>query len=453
MSIKVSVVLPVHNVAPYLHECMDSVVNQTLKEIEIICVNDGSTDSSLGILKEYQKKDNRILIAQQDNQGAGVARNTGMDLAQGKYLSFLDPDDFFDPEMLERLFLRGEEMSAEVVLCDADVYDEKSKKTLENAIQYQSDSSLTDEIFSGRQYTFSNRDKVRNFIVPWRKLFLKEYLLAKKIRFQALYRNNDAYFGFVSFFLTDRIVKLSEILVHHRTNISTSSVSTYQLYPITSYHAMLAVKNRLLAEGVLEQIIDKVYSCVFDICFYFLFDVFLAKKHFPAFRELYEYIAENGEKDFQFHSVPASSYRDEVWDKYKKICSLTVEEYFYQEHKDSEATFTRFLSFLRNRETYHELCFFGAGKDAVDLLNYFRKLNLAPPVAICDNNVEKWGSEMEGIPVISFDNAREKYQDITIFISSGMYQRSILLEIQDFVLEENIVSLNTVIWETIRNTI
>ena len=85
--VKVSVIIPVYNVEPYLKQCMDSVVGQTLKDIEIICVDDGSTDGSLDILREYAAEDNRIQIIEQKNAGAGAARNNGMRHATGKYLS------------------------------------------------------------------------------------------------------------------------------------------------------------------------------------------------------------------------------------------------------------------------------------------------------------------------------------------------------------------------------
>ena len=90
----VSVIMPVYNGETYLRQCLDSVVNQTLKEIEIICVDDGSSDRSVEILKEYAAKDERVMVLQQANAGAGAARNNGLSKASGKYLSFLDSDDF-----------------------------------------------------------------------------------------------------------------------------------------------------------------------------------------------------------------------------------------------------------------------------------------------------------------------------------------------------------------------
>ena len=97
----VSVIIPVYNAAEFLKDGLNSLLKQTLREIEIICVDDGSTDGSLVILKEFEKADARIRVIHQENQGAGAARNNGMDVARGKYLAFLDADDFFEKNMLK----------------------------------------------------------------------------------------------------------------------------------------------------------------------------------------------------------------------------------------------------------------------------------------------------------------------------------------------------------------
>ena len=90
---KISVILPVYNVEKYLRQCLDTIIGQTLKEIEILCVDDGSTDNSAKILEEYAQKDQRVKVFTQKNAGAGAARNLGLRHASGKYLSFQDSDD------------------------------------------------------------------------------------------------------------------------------------------------------------------------------------------------------------------------------------------------------------------------------------------------------------------------------------------------------------------------
>ena len=101
MEVLVSVVVPVYNTARYLNQCVDSLIKQSLKAVEFIFVDDGSTDQSVDILEQYRQKDSRIKILKQKNLYAGVARNHGMEEASGKYIIFLDSDDYFEPNMLQ----------------------------------------------------------------------------------------------------------------------------------------------------------------------------------------------------------------------------------------------------------------------------------------------------------------------------------------------------------------
>ena len=102
----VSVIVPVYNTAPWLRKCLDSIINQTYRNLEIICVNDGSTDDSASILDEYAAKDARIKVIHQANAGVSVARNKGLDIAVGEYVSFVDSDDWLEPETYERALNR-----------------------------------------------------------------------------------------------------------------------------------------------------------------------------------------------------------------------------------------------------------------------------------------------------------------------------------------------------------
>ena len=113
--VKISVIIPVYNNEKYLKECLDSVCNQTWTDIEIICINDGSTDDSLNILNEYLK-DERIVVIDQTNQGAAIARNKGLEIAKGEYIGFLDADDIYiDPESLEKMFSTAKKHDADMI--------------------------------------------------------------------------------------------------------------------------------------------------------------------------------------------------------------------------------------------------------------------------------------------------------------------------------------------------
>ena len=111
---KISVIIPIYKVEKYLRFCLDSLCVQTLKDIEIICVNDGSPDNCGEILKEYEKKDNRFYIINQENLGSGPARNNGLDYAKGEFVGFVDPDDWVSPNYFEILYNRA-------TICGADI--------------------------------------------------------------------------------------------------------------------------------------------------------------------------------------------------------------------------------------------------------------------------------------------------------------------------------------------
>ncbi len=113
---KVSVIVPIYNAEKFLHKCLDSICAQTLKEIEIICVNDGSTDNSLSIIQKYEKKDKRVKLISQENQGQSSARNKAMMSAKGEYLAFIDADDYINDCFLEKLYLAAIKKNADIAL-------------------------------------------------------------------------------------------------------------------------------------------------------------------------------------------------------------------------------------------------------------------------------------------------------------------------------------------------
>ncbi len=116
---KISIIIPVYNAENEICKAIDSIINQTLKDLQIILIDDGSKDNSLAICKEYEKKDERIKVIHQDNAGVSVARNRGIDNAEGEYIGFVDSDDWIDPDMYENLLYEAEKTKSDVVMCDA----------------------------------------------------------------------------------------------------------------------------------------------------------------------------------------------------------------------------------------------------------------------------------------------------------------------------------------------
>ena len=130
---KVSVIIPCYNAEKYLDQCMYSVINQTLQDIEIICVDDGSTDKTLEILHQYEEKDQRIKVLCQQNKFAGVARNKGMDAAKGEYFAFLDADDYYELDGLEKAYEIAKTNDLDMLKLSSYLLDEQTGEITTNA--------------------------------------------------------------------------------------------------------------------------------------------------------------------------------------------------------------------------------------------------------------------------------------------------------------------------------
>ena len=220
--VKVSVVIPVYNVEPYLNICMDSVVNQTLEDIEIICINDGSTDKSLDILNSYAEKDDRITVISQENGGHAVATNKGMKLAQGKYLYLMDSDDMLDLEALEKTYTVAEEKKVDFVLFQAMNYDEATDRTYAN--EMYSMNRLAD--FVGEKI-FDYKDigdlAFTISVTPWTKLYKREFVEKCGATFPEGLIFEDNVFFWEVFFSAERIYFLKEHLFTRRWHDASST--------------------------------------------------------------------------------------------------------------------------------------------------------------------------------------------------------------------------------------
>lgn len=264
--IKVSVILPIYNASQHLAQCLDSLIYQSLKEIEIICVDDGSTDNSLKILKEYEKKHNHIYIISQENAGAGAARNAGMKKAKGKYLSFLDADDFFETNMLEEAFLKAESDNADIVVFNSNQYfeDKDEYKNVNWTLKYNKIPPYTP--FKHRQMT----DNVFKVFVGWAwdKLFKSDFISKNNLVFQEQRTSNDLLFVFSAVVLAKRItvVPQDKILVHQRRDSSGSLSKTREKSWTCFYDALTALKERLINENIYDELQQDYINYALHFC-------------------------------------------------------------------------------------------------------------------------------------------------------------------------------------------
>ncbi len=209
----VSIIIPVYNRELYLRECMDSAVGQTYKNIEIICVDDGSSDSSMDILKEYADENNRITILIQNNSGAAIARNAGIAIARGDYLWFADSDDVLDINACKK-FADYINKNTDVDIVILNTMDFKNVKddieyTRMNIGDMPKENPFSPIKYSSMLNKFTSPE-------PWNKIFSRKFINDKKLRFQNLASCNDVYFSFCSLSLAGKIGYITDICYYYR---------------------------------------------------------------------------------------------------------------------------------------------------------------------------------------------------------------------------------------------
>lgn len=248
----VSVIMPMYNGEKYLRECLDSLLNQSLKEIEIICVDDGSTDSTSTILAEYQSKDSRIKVVMQENQGAGFARNAGMKIAKGEYYLFLDADDIFSPDLCKVVYNKAKRNMVEVVLFKAERINMLSgeKENMDWVLREKLIPEKT--VFSSKD--LSGRIYQMTTACPWSKMFSRKFVEKHDLQFQNTKNSNDVLFVRSALALAKRIAIVNKCLVTYRFNDGDNTQSKKYKAPLEFYKAFKALKEDLLKRNVYKSI-------------------------------------------------------------------------------------------------------------------------------------------------------------------------------------------------------
>lgn len=256
---KVSVIIPVYNVQEYLAECLDSIINQTEKDIEIICVEDCSTDSSLKILQEYAKKDDRIVILQNEkNSGLSVTRNNGLNIAKGEYVLFVDSDDFIEPTLLETTLKFASDV--DMVCFDYREYDGKRYITDSHIYGipdgYYKAYDYYLDLFKGNMFIFS----------ACSKLFRRSFLNEHNIRFEKGVLYEDVLFGFYCMINAQSIYSLKEKMYFYRTRPNSITRTRlkeknikdhfYSLYKICEYYLSnsFSKEHNILIEKFIQRL-------------------------------------------------------------------------------------------------------------------------------------------------------------------------------------------------------
>ncbi len=243
---KISVIVPVYNVEEYLRECLDSVVNQTLSDLEIICINDGSTDNSLKILKEYAKKDSRIKVIDKKNEGLSATRNLGIDIATGEYIGFLDSDDWIDLDFYEKLYDAAKKYKADIACTNLLrvpdlIFNPDSDEKPEYFVKHRW-SSCSDKPKLKFRYAQLPRN---NYVMN--RIYERKKLQKSKIRFRVGVTFEDIEFSHKVVFYMKKVVSVPGTKYNYRNNpysiVNVWSEASYNDYKMAFQNALKFIQE------------------------------------------------------------------------------------------------------------------------------------------------------------------------------------------------------------------
>ena len=320
---KVSVVIPVYNSSQYLPQCLDSLLKQTYQNMEILCVNDGSTDGSLEILEQFAQKDERIKIFTKENEGKGAAsaRNMGLANATGKYVHLLDSDDFFEPNMFEEMVGKAEKTDADVVICRVDCYDDMNKRIIGNfnSINFQ---------YIPDKDPFSYKDCPEHIfqigdLVTWNKLYRKELLDKYDLKFESIPISDDQYVPMLALVYGKRITCVDKVFLHYRIKTGQSQADAKSKHPEAGYASFPSIIENLRKAGVYEDVKQSFINKAMDLMRLY----FDAMTEYRTTRLLYDVFRKETFPMLGAENLPENYFYDErLGEWYKLISEYPLEE-------------------------------------------------------------------------------------------------------------------------------
>ncbi|MBT2709470.1 glycosyltransferase [Pseudomonas sp. ISL-84] len=236
MNPKVSIIVPIYNVEKYLSRCLDSLLSQELVDIEVIAVNDGSTDSSKEIINEYKNRDKRIKTIHKKNGGVSSARNKGLEIAQGEYIGFVDPDDWIDNDMYKTLYHVAFQEKADIVMCtytrEFGTHSKEKKFELPEKIRYtgtEVQSKIMRRLIGPLDNELANPELLDAWGTVWSKIYRAEII--KNLRFTDLKEigtNEDSLFNIEALYYSKSFIFINKPFYHYWRENNASVTSSYK---------------------------------------------------------------------------------------------------------------------------------------------------------------------------------------------------------------------------------
>lgn len=232
----ISIIMPVYNTEAYLDMAIQSILEQTQEDFELIIVNDGSTDGSPAIMSKWQQQDQRIRVVVQDNQGLSAARNTGLRYAIGEFVYFMDSDDYLRPDALSACVRYAQDSALDLVFFDADILREQNQENqLSSAFPYIRKKTASHQVMKGSEALAQLLDHQEFFSPVWMLFIRRSLILTENLRFEVGIIHEDELFTMMTFLLAQHVGYLPEPFFSRRIRANSIMTSSFKWYNISSY--------------------------------------------------------------------------------------------------------------------------------------------------------------------------------------------------------------------------
>jgi glycosyltransferase involved in cell wall biosynthesis len=320
--VDVSVIIPVYNTEDYIVDTIDSILRQTLSNIEIIVIDDGSSDKSPEILEYYKQKDPRIQVLSQKNQGVSVARNKGIEQAQGKYIYFMDSDDLLDKNALSRCYQKCTEENLDIVFFDAEIFGAVNNK---RSFNYRRCHRLTEKVRTGREMLSYLMDQNAFLVSPCLNLTKLSYLRELNLKYYPGIIHEDELFTFALFLDAERINFIPELFFKRRLREDSIMTTQFASSNIIGYFTVIE-QLILLKEkensSIISSLVDKRLSSMIPAVLYESRRLHLMDRLRVIFRALLHFNKFFSPKDFWVTLFPLLSAISPKHIKLKKVTAF-----------------------------------------------------------------------------------------------------------------------------------
>lgn len=419
----VSIVVPAYNAGGFIRQNIDSLMRQTYGQVELVYVDDGSTDNTLGILQEYQKMAGNMKVIHQENQGAGSARNTGLAEAKGEYVIFLDADDFFERDLVEHAVHTAYENNADIVIYRAFAYAWDSGAAFDLLGDVHEEYIPPQKVFSVEDIPDRIFQVTDTYV--WNKLYRRGFIEEEKLRFQALPYVNDLYFEMMALALAKRMVVCGRRLIYYRVNNTNSLTNNYTESPLNFYFAFRKVKKELSERGIYHSVKKSFVNAAFIDC--------LVELDRMKTADAYEYLY-NSMKGFIFQEldIGTESLEDLEYEIHKdmlvEMMGKNALEFLLYKIKNEE-----YDSILWNALWGKKIAIYGAGGSGRELYGRILSMLWCSVVLWVDQNYKKF--RKKGLPVEDTEAIKDADVD---YIVITPYSNAAALEIEAGLLDMGI---------------